>query len=132
MDFEKLVEQMALNAGRIGALVEGVSEEQARWKPAPEVWSILEVMHHLWDEEREDFRVRLNLILHARGARVAADQPAGLGDRAALQRRSPGGCVGGLPGRTSGFAGLAAQLETSRTGKWRCRRLGVSISRRAI
>lgn len=65
MDFEKLVEQMELNAGRIRALVEGVAEEQARWKPDPETWSILEVMRHLLDEEREDFRVRLNLILHA-------------------------------------------------------------------
>lgn len=77
MDFEKLVGQMDLNAGRIGALVEGVSEEQARWKPAPEVWSILEVMHHLWDEEREDFRVRLNLILHAAGQEWPPINPQG-------------------------------------------------------
>lgn len=65
MDFEKLMEQMALNARRIAALVEGVGAEQAHWKPTPETWSIVEVMHHLWDEEREDFRVRLNLILRA-------------------------------------------------------------------
>jgi len=77
MDFEKLVEQMALNAGRIGDLVEGVSGEQARWKPAPEVWSILEVMHHLWDEEREDFRVRLNLIQHAAGQEWPPINPQG-------------------------------------------------------
>jgi hypothetical protein len=65
MDEHRLIEQMAFNAGRIAALVEGVKDEQARWKPTPENWSILEVMRHLWDEEREDFRVRLNLILHA-------------------------------------------------------------------
>ena len=77
MDFEKLVEQMELNARRIEALLEGVSEEQARWKPAPETWSILEVMHHLWDEEREDFRVRLNLILHATGPEWPPINPQG-------------------------------------------------------
>jgi hypothetical protein len=34
------------------------SPQDARWKPAPEHWSILEVCCHLLDEEREDFRVR--------------------------------------------------------------------------
>lgn len=29
------------------AALEGVSDEQARWKPAPDQWSILEVMDHI-------------------------------------------------------------------------------------
>jgi hypothetical protein len=52
------------NARRIRALVEGISEEQARWKPDPKTWSILEVLNHLLDEEKEDFRVLLDLALH--------------------------------------------------------------------
>lgn len=48
----------------ISALVAGVDEAQARWKPAPDEWSILEVIHHLYDEEREDFRPRLDLTLN--------------------------------------------------------------------
>lgn len=56
--------QLASNAGRIEALVRGVSGEQARWKPDYEAWSMLEVVNHLYDEEREDFRARLDLILH--------------------------------------------------------------------
>jgi len=55
---------MALQAERIRVLVEGVSDEQARWKPDAASWSILEVVNHLYDEEREDFRVRLDLLLH--------------------------------------------------------------------
>ena len=39
----------------------------ARWKPAPDSWSILEVVNHLYDEEREDFRVRLDTILYHPG-----------------------------------------------------------------
>lgn len=39
------------------------SAEDARWKPAPEHWSVLEVCCHLLDEEREDFRVRADLTL---------------------------------------------------------------------
>ncbi|MBN1583031.1 MAG: DinB family protein, partial [Anaerolineae bacterium] len=56
--------QMTQNAERIRALVEGVSDTQARWKPDPEAWSILEVVNHLYDEEREDFRARLDHVLH--------------------------------------------------------------------
>ena len=64
MDFEGLVAQMASNARRIQSLVEGASGEQARWKPEPDAWSILEVVSHLLDEEKEDFRVRLDITLH--------------------------------------------------------------------
>jgi len=64
MDSERLMQTMAANAERIQAMVGGVSQEQARWKPDSESWSILEVISHLYDEEREDFRVRLDIILH--------------------------------------------------------------------
>jgi hypothetical protein len=65
MEFNRLVEQLELNGNRIYSLGKGVSPEQARWRPEPESWSILEVINHLYDEEREDFRVRLNIILHS-------------------------------------------------------------------
>jgi hypothetical protein len=64
MEFDRLVAQMAEDARRIKSLVEGVSLEQARWRPTAEDWSLLEVLVHLLDEEREDFRVRLDIILH--------------------------------------------------------------------
>ena len=48
----------------IHSLVGGVSPEQARWKPTADAWSMLEVMHHLYDEERDDFRRRLDHVLH--------------------------------------------------------------------
>ena len=64
MNLERSVAQMAANARRIRVLAEAVSDEQARWKPDPESWSILEVINHLKDEEREDFRALLDLALH--------------------------------------------------------------------
>ena len=64
MRFHDLVSQMAGNGRRIQSLVESVSVDQARWKPAPDSWSILEVINHLFDEEKEDFRVRLDITLH--------------------------------------------------------------------
>ena len=64
MNFTFLINQLIENANRIESIVEGVSQEDASWKPDPDSWSILEVVNHLYDEEREDFRVRLDIILH--------------------------------------------------------------------
>jgi len=58
-----LKRQLALNRDRVAALARGISEDQARWKPNEESWSILEVICHLADEEEFDFPVRLRLIV---------------------------------------------------------------------
>ena len=60
---DQMIAQMAQQAERIRALAEGVPVEQARWKPDADSWSLLEVINHLYDEEREDFRVRLDYLL---------------------------------------------------------------------
>ena len=64
MELEFITNQMANRAGTIHSLTLGISAEQARWKPDPQTWSILEVINHLYDEERADFRVRIDIILH--------------------------------------------------------------------
>jgi len=64
MDFESLKRLMAHHAEIIRQLAEGVTLEQARWKPDAETWSMLEIINHLYDEEREDFRAHLDVILH--------------------------------------------------------------------
>jgi hypothetical protein len=64
MNLEYFGSGLSNNAETIRSLVRGVTEEQARWKPSPDEWSILEVINHLYDEEREDFRTRLDLLLH--------------------------------------------------------------------
>jgi hypothetical protein len=64
MDLHRIVSQMDSNAQTFRALVEGCSEQQARWKPDATSWSMLEVINHLLDEEREDFRERIDVALH--------------------------------------------------------------------
>jgi len=64
MDLDLFTQKMDNQAQAIRGLVQGVSDEQARWKPDPESWSILEVINHLYDEEREDFRTHLDCSLH--------------------------------------------------------------------
>jgi hypothetical protein len=63
LDARAAASRLEANAQVFGALVVGVSPEQARWKPAPEQWSILEVVNHLADEEVDDFRRRIVLTL---------------------------------------------------------------------
>ena len=64
MQLNAAIVQLAQQATLIESLVQGVSAETARQRPAPDAWSMLEVVNHLLDEEREDFRVRLDIILH--------------------------------------------------------------------
>ena len=64
MDYNYFISSLENSAKKIKALLEGITEEQSKWKPAPEKWSILEVVNHLCDEERDDFRKRLDLTLH--------------------------------------------------------------------
>jgi hypothetical protein len=59
------------------ALAEGLPPETARWKPAPGSWSVLEVLNHLLDEERDDFRRRLDALLHRRGTPWPPIDPVG-------------------------------------------------------
>lgn len=75
MKLENCCSLLAENARRIGGLVEDVSLEQARWKPDPESWSVLEVVNHLLDEEKLDFRVRLDITLHRSGESWPAINP---------------------------------------------------------
>jgi hypothetical protein len=63
INFNYALTRFASSAETIAALARSASEEQARWKPVPDEWSILEVLCHLYDEEREDFRTRVRLTL---------------------------------------------------------------------
>lgn len=56
-------ERLTHQAETIARLIEGIDNQQARWRPSPQAWSILEVINHLVDEEIEDFRIRLQMTL---------------------------------------------------------------------
>jgi hypothetical protein len=64
MEFKILYQELTNNTGIIRALLSGISQEEAQIKSNADTWSILEVVCHLYDEEREDFREHLDFILH--------------------------------------------------------------------
>lgn len=77
MDHIAIAQQLAHNIPRISALLTDIGEMQARWKPTAKDWSLLEVINHLYDEEREDFRTRIDFVLHRNGEMPPNIDPEG-------------------------------------------------------
>jgi len=77
MDIKRAIELLRTHADAIRGLVAGTPGEQARWKPDAGSWSILEVINHLYDEEREDFRLRLDTCLNRPGEAWPPIDPQG-------------------------------------------------------
>lgn len=60
---DRLIQRLE-HAGRaFPAILRGITDADARWKPEGGQWSILEITCHLGDEEADDFRARLRLTL---------------------------------------------------------------------
>jgi len=64
MEYKLLYQELTQSTEMIRALLVGIEQEEAQVKPSRGSWSILEVVCHLYDEEREDFREHLDFILH--------------------------------------------------------------------
>lgn len=63
MDAARLFAHLARFPGVLRELLAGLEEEEVRFRPAAGMWSILEIVSHLADEERLDFRPRLERTL---------------------------------------------------------------------
>ncbi|MEJ2168550.1 MAG: DinB family protein [Desulfobacterales bacterium] len=63
MNHHQIIARLGINGEVFKYLFQSLSDDQARWKPGKNRWSMLEVINHLYDEEREDFRQRLELVL---------------------------------------------------------------------
>lgn len=119
MQVAEIMARMQENARVIQSLATGVGPEQARWKPAPDAWSLLEVVTHLYDEEREDFRARVDCMLHHPDDEFTPIDPAGwITARGYNERELAVSLTGFLDERAASLAWLnglqAAAWETAR------------------
>jgi len=55
--------ELARNKEIFRNTLHGLDSTMVRWKPAPDRWSLLEVICHLYDEELYDFRARVQHVL---------------------------------------------------------------------
>ena len=58
MDYSSIIYNLKRNSEVFKAILKGLPKEEYLWKPSPEKWCILEILCHLHDEEKEDFRAR--------------------------------------------------------------------------
>lgn len=77
MDGNWIAHRLEHSGQAIVALVSHLETETARRRPAPGKWSILDVMCHLVDEEREDFRQRVEFTLFRPGEAWPGIDPEG-------------------------------------------------------
>jgi len=70
IDLDAVISRLSANAEAVRALMQSISGGQAQWKPRPETWSVKEVMEHVYNEERMDFRQHLKMMLEATPAPV--------------------------------------------------------------
>ena len=77
MNLDALLPGFSQNPTTLCSFLEDLSPDQIVWRPKPKAWSILEVVNHLLDEEREDFRVRLEYTLHRSGESWPPIDPEG-------------------------------------------------------
>jgi len=78
MEFTTLYRELVYSTEMIRALLVGIDQDdEAVIKPNAESWSTLEVVCHLYDEEREDFREHLDFILHRQNEQWHQIDPQG-------------------------------------------------------
>jgi hypothetical protein len=64
MELTHIETELKRNKAVFQNLFTGMSAAEYLWKPAQEKWCLLEVLCHLYDEEREDFRARVRHVLN--------------------------------------------------------------------
>jgi DinB superfamily len=107
MNATQLIAELAAGEQIIRRLVEGITQAQAQARPEPDAWSVLEVVCHLYDEEREDFRQRLDYTLHKPGESWPPIDPGGwVASRAYNQRSLEDSLAGFLAERGRSLARL--------------------------
>jgi len=63
MNIEWITGQLEANKSVYKGMLENICRDEYLWKPLPAKWCLLEMLCHLYDEEREDFRARVKHTL---------------------------------------------------------------------
>lgn len=60
---QAIIEALHKNKSIFNDLLKGIDQDQYLWRQTPEKWCLLEIICHLYDEERFDFRFRAQWVL---------------------------------------------------------------------
>ncbi len=65
MDLDEARSRLALGVDAIDGVVAGIGDEEARYRPGPATWSVLDILEDLASREVDPFRARLRVALRA-------------------------------------------------------------------
>ncbi len=109
----------------IALLASSVQDAEARWRPQPHSWSVLEIINHLADEESDDFRTRLTLLIKAPTQPWPRIDPHGWAQQRRYNERDLGSSIERfLVERQATLKQLGAWPEPN----WALRRAGLSAA----
>jgi len=74
---QHIINELKRNNSVFKALLEGLDPDMVQFRPHSEHWTILEIISHLFDEEVEDFRQRLQIMLDTPHVMPPAIDPVG-------------------------------------------------------
>lgn len=77
MNNEGIFDELERNGVVYETLLHDLPEKMYRWRPAAGKWNLLDIVCHLLDEEREDFRVRVASVLQNPNVALPAIDPEG-------------------------------------------------------
>lgn len=63
MNHERIIENIKANRDVFSTILSNKNKHEYLWKPSDEKWCLIEIVCHLYDEEREDFRSRVKHTL---------------------------------------------------------------------
>ena len=63
MEFNRITNELLKNKDVFKSLLTNLSEDEFLWAQSSDKWCLLEIVCHLYDEEREDFRARTKHVL---------------------------------------------------------------------
>ena len=77
MNHSEIINSLKKNKPVFQSLLNESDKTIITWKPSPEKWCLLEIVCHLYDEEREDFRARVAHTLQTPNDQLPPIDPAG-------------------------------------------------------
>lgn len=87
MDRNYYIDQLERHIEVYRGFFKDMDPSESRWKSSPEKWCALEIICHLYDEEREDFRARLRSVLETpEQPFVKIDPPAWIAERKYIEQ----------------------------------------------
>jgi len=110
IDIKDVIRQLTANAQAIRYLLQTISNEQAHWKPNPDTWCLKEVMEHVYNEEKIDFRKHLKEMFN--------DPPHTWGEFRREEYVAVEGCSQALGGFLTEREASIAWLKTLSSPNW--------------